>query len=699
MHYLRIPAVVLVSALILAPGSRLLAQTASGELPALEHFSAAIVDPTVNPCDDFYQYADGKWLSAHPIPADQAGWGVGNPLQLWNETLLRETLEKTSAAEGRRTPNEQKVGDFYYACMDEKGIDAHTQEWLRPELERIDSIRSKSDIALEVAHLHQTIPDAWEQGEDQTDAVLLGFSGLPDYDNASRDVAQFDQGGMGLPGRSFYLDQSDKSKEIRGKYLEHIKNILVLSGEKPEPAKADAAVVLEMETALATAAMDPVARRDPKNLNNKMSLAEIRALTPSFDWDRYLEAVHAPATPHYIITAPNFFKSLETLLQQHPLEHWKAYLRWQFLHGSANSLSTAFVNEDFAFFGRTLFGVEQLQPRWRRCVRSVDGNLGEALGEVYVARAFPPQSKQRAVKLVEDIESALAKDIGAQDWMVPETKRQAIEKLHATLNKIGYPDQWRDYSSVQIGRASHLVNRQNATRFEFERWVNKIGKPVDRTEWLMTPPTINAYEDPQTNTINFPAGILQPPFFDPSQDDAVNYGSIGAIIGHEAIHGFDDQGRKFDAQGNLRDWWTSHDAKEYEERGKCIADEYTQMVPEAGVGVKQDGRLTQGEDTADNGGLHLAFMALEAALARQGKDLDTKEKDGLTSRQRFFLAYAFAWCEQLRPEAIRTLVLSDPHSYPKYRVNNVVSNLPEFWQAFGCHAGQKMVRVKACHIW
>jgi endothelin-converting enzyme/putative endopeptidase len=675
------------------------AQSTSADTSALEHFSAGIVDRNVNPCDDFYQYADGKWLAAHPIPADQSGWGIEYPLQLWNEKLLRETLEKTSATEASRTPNEQKVGDFYYACMDEKGIDAHTQEWLKPELERINAMRNKSDIALEVAHLHQSIPGAWVQGDDQSDAALLGFSGLPDYDNASRDVAQFDQGGMGLPARSFYLDQTDKAKEIRRKYLEHIANVLVLSGEKPKAAKADAEAVLEMETALAKAAMDPVARRDPKNLNNKMSLARIKALAPSFDWERYLEAVHAPATPHYIVTAPNFFKSLETLLQQQPLEHWKAYLRWQFLHGSAPALSTAFVNEDFAFYGRTLHGVEQLEPRWRRCVRSVDENLGEALGQVYVERAFPPESKRRAVELVEDIEATLAKDIAAQDWMAPATRNQALEKLHATMNKIGYPDKWRDYSSVDIGRVSHLANRQKAARFEFERWVNKIGKPVDRTEWIMTPPTIDAYEDPQTNTINFPAGILQPPFFDPSQDDAVNYGSIGAVIGHENIHGFDDQGRKYDAVGNLRDWWTAQDGKEYEERGKCIADEYTQMVPEAGMGVKQDGRLTRGEDTADNGGLHLAFMALQSALARQGKDLDTKGQDGLTVRQRFFLAYAFSWCDQLRPEAIRTLVLSDPHSYPRYRVNNVVSNMPEFWQAFGCHAGQKMVRAKACRIW
>jgi endothelin-converting enzyme/putative endopeptidase len=697
MHLLRVQALALLCFLVGGLSAR--AQTPSRQLPALEHFSAAIVDPKLNACDDFYQYADGKWLAAHPIPADQAWWGVSQPLELWNETLLRQILEKAAVVEATRTANEQKVGDFYYACMDEKGIDAHTPEWIRPELERIAAMQSKSEIALVVAHLHRTISGAWEQGDNQTDAALLGFSGLPDYGDASHAVAQFDQGGMGLPGRSFYLDDTAKAREIRAKYLAHIANILVLAGEKREAATAHAAVVLGMETALARAAMDPVARRDPKNLNNKMSLAEVKALAPSFDWDGYLREVQAPATPHYIVTTPNFFKSLETLLAEQPLEHWKVYLRWQFLHGSSMALGTAFVNETFAFYGRTLYGIEQLEPRWRRCVRSADYNLGEALGQVYVARAFPPESKRRAVELVEDIEAALAKDIAAQDWMAAPTQKQALAKLHATLNKIGYPDKWRDYSRLEIGRSSYLANRQNAARFEFQRWVNKIGKPVDRMEWGMTPPTVNAYEDPQTNTINFPAGILQPPFFDPSQDDAVNYGSTGAVIGHETIHGFDDQGRKFDAVGNLRDWWSERDGKEYEARGKCIADEYTQLVPEAGPGVKQDGRMTQGEDTADNGGLHLAFLALQSALARQGKDLDTKEQDGLTPRQRFFLAYAFSWCSQFRPETIRTLVLSDPHSYPKYRVNNVVSNMPEFWQAFGCQPGQRMVRAKACRIW
>jgi endothelin-converting enzyme/putative endopeptidase len=699
MHLRRVQVAALLC--LLAGGSAISvrAQTSSGELPPLEHFNAGLVDTHLDACDDFYQYANGKWLAAHPIPPDQADWSVANPLALWNETLLRETLEKASAPKPSRTSNEQKIGDFYYACMDEKDIDAHTAEWIKPELERINALRNKSDIALEVARLHQTIPGAWEQGDDETDAPLLGFSGLPDYDDASRSVAQFDQGGMALPGRSFYLDETAKAREIRAQYLAHIANILALSGENRVAARADAAVVLEIETALARAAMEPVARRDPKNMNNKMSRAQVKALAPSFDWDRYLEAVHAPATPHFIVTSPNFFKSLETLLERQPLEHWKAYLRWQFLHGSAGALSTAFENESFAFYGHTLFGVEKLEPRWRRCVRSVDGNLGEAFGQVYVARAFPPESKQRALRMVDDIEAALAQDIAAQDWMAPATRRQALAKLHATLNKIGYPDKWRDYSSLQVGRSSHLANRQNAARFEFERWVNKIGKPVDRTEWGMTPPTINAYEDPQTNTLNFPAGILQPPYFDSTQDDAVNYGATGATIGHEAIHGFDDQGRKFDAVGSLRNWWTAEDAEDYEERGKCIAEEYTQLVPEAGPDVKQDGRMTQGEDTADNGGLHLAFMALQAALARQGKNLDTKEQDGLTPRQRFFLSYAFSWCGKYRPESLRTLVLSDPHSYPKYRVNNVVSNMPEFWQAFGCHPGQKMVRAKACRIW
>jgi putative endopeptidase len=454
-----------------------------------------------------------------------------------------------------------------------------------------------------------------------------------------------------------------------------------------------------METQMAKAAMDPVARRDPKNINNKMSLAQVKALTPSFDWDLYLKTVKAPVSPHYVVSSPEFFKNAELMLNQHPVDHWKIYLRWQMLHGNAPSLSDAFVNENFDFFARTLTGAKELQPRWRRCVRAVDGNLGEALGQVYVDQAFPPESKKRVKQLVDDIQSALSQDIDAADWMAPETKKQAHEKLRATLDKIGYPDHWRDYSAVSVARDSYLTNRQHTTNFEYERWVTKIGTPVDRSEWGMTPPTINAYEDPQTNTINFPAGILQPPFFEGQQEDVVNYGAIGAVIGHEIIHGYDDEGRKFDAQGNLRDWWTANDAKEYEERGKCISDQYTQAIPEAGPDVKQDGKLTQGEDTADNGGLHLAFLALQKDLARSGKSLDDKGPDGFTELQRFFMSYAFTWCAQYRPELIRTIVLTNPHSYPKYRVNNVVSNSPEFRKAFNCHEGQKMVHQPSCRVW
>jgi putative endopeptidase len=667
------------------------------ELPKLEHFDVNIVDSKVEPCDDFYKYACGKWLTANPIPADQAAWGPGGPLQIWNETVLFQTLEKASVNAAGRTSNEQKIGDYYYACMDTQGIEAHAREWLKPELERISNLKDERQIAEELAHLHQTIPGAQLQGDDQTNAALLGFTGQPDFDDASRNVAQIDQGGMGLPGRAYYLDSDDKSKEIRKKYLQHVRNILVLAGEKPDQADTDASTVLEIETELARGAMDPIKRRDPKNINNKMSLEQVKALTPSFDWQVYLKLVHAPATPHYIVTSPDFFRNLEVMLHKHPLGHWQAYLRWQMLHGNANTLNEAFVNESFDFNSRTLVGAKQIQPRWRRCVRNVDGNLGEALGQVYVAHAFPPESKQRVLKLVEDVEAAMDKDIQSLDWMAPETKKQAQEKLHATLNKIGYPDQWRNYSGVQVGRESYLINRQHVATFEFQRAVSKIGKPVDRNEWTMTPPTINAYEDPPTNTINFPAGILQPPYFDPSKDDAVNYGAIGGVIGHETIHGFDDQGRKFDAKGNLRDWWTAHDAKEYEVRGKCISDQYTQDIPEAGV--KQNGLMTLGEDTADNGGTRIAFMALQEALARDGKSLDAKGADGVTARERFFLAYAYSWCSDYRPELLRLVVLTDPHSYPRYRVNNALSNMPEFWQTYGCRKGQKMVHENACRVW
>jgi len=449
---------------------------------------------------------------------------------------------------------------------------------------------------------------------------------------------------------------------------------------------------------MAKAQMDNVARRDPKNLNNKMSFEQVQTLTPSFNWKQYTDDIGAqPSAPHYIVTSPEFFKGLEQLIQQHPVDDWKAYLRWHLVHGSAPYLSKAFVDENWDFFSHTLLGSKAQLPRWRRCVRAADRDLGMALGQAYVAVAFPPASKERTVALVHDVEHALDQDITSLDWMQAATKEQAKAKLHAIEDKIGYPSQWRDYSSVKITRDSYLNNVHESTKFEFHRQLNKIGKPVDRAEWTMTPPTINAYYDPQLNTINFPAGILQPPYFDPSLDDAANYGAVGMVIGHEITHGFDDQGRQFDGQGNLRDWWLPEDAKAYEQRDQCIIDEYTQEIPEAGV--KQDGRLTAGEDTADNGGMHLAFAALTNKLQSEGKSLDEKDSDGWTPRQKFFLSYANEWCTQYRPELMRTVVMTNPHSIPKYRVNNVVSNMPEFGQAFSCKAGSAMVRAKQCRVW
>ena len=698
MRTLRLPIIAVL--LGLAGTIRATAQNpaASASAPKLEHFDISLIDKSLDPCQDFYKYACSKWNAANPIPADQVAWGTGSGLQYWNENILREALQKAAAQTGTRTDYEQKIGDYWAACMDESGIEAAGTRDLKPEIERINQMTSKSQLADQVAHIHQAVPGAWEADDNQTRAALLGFSEQQDFDDASRVVAAIDQGGLGLPNRDFYIKDDDKSKEIRSEYASHISKMLTLSGESAQQAAADAKIILAIETAMAQGQMDNVARRDPKNLNNKMTFEQVQALTPSFDWKHYTEVIGAPpSSPHYIVSSPQFFRSLEPLIQQHSVDDWKVYLRWHLVHGSAPYLSKAFVDENWNFYAHTLQGAREQLPRWRRCVRAADRDLGMALGQAYVDAAFPPESKQRTVAMVHDIEHALDQDITTIDWMQPATKEQAKVKLHAIEDKIGYPDHWRDYSSVKIGRNSYVDNVQESTAFEFHRQLNKIGKPVDRAEWTMTPPTINAYYDAQLNTINFPAGILQPPYFDNKMEDPVNYGAIGMVIGHEITHGFDDEGRKFDAQGNLRDWWTPADAKAYDERGQCIADEYTQEIPEAGV--KQNGHLTQGEDTADNGGLRLAFMAVSNKLQSEGKSVDAKEADGWTPRQKFFVSYAYSWCEELRPEFMRTIVLTNPHSIPKYRVNNVVSNMPEFQEAFSCKKGSPMVRANQCRVW
>jgi putative endopeptidase len=683
----------------LNPAATTAAADESKDTPKLEHFDPNSVDKTLNPCDDFYKYACSKWIAANPIPADQVYWSTGSGLDMWNDTVLRETLEASSKNDSGRSLVQQKIGDYWAACMDESGIEAAGVKPIQPELDRIAAIKSKQEITLEIAHLHHLFPGAWSASDNQTNAPFFGFTGGQDYDDASKVVAQIDQGGLSLPNRDYYLNTDDKSVETLKKYRAHVQKMFVLAGESEAQAGSDAAIVLELETALAKPQMDNIKRRDPKNINNKMSLAQIRELAPSIDWSAYLKAVNAPASEHYLVSSPDFFRAENKLLEEHPIEHWKIYMRWQVIHRAAPYLNKAMVDEDFDFFARTLAGQEQNQPRWRRCVHSADRDLGEALGQAYVDRAFPPESRAHTLEMVHAIEHAMHDDIETASWMTPATKEQAIVKLKGIEDKIGYPSHWRDYSSVKITRENYVANVNHASSFEFERWVAKIGKPVDRSEWTMTPPTINAYYDPQLNTINFPAGILQPPFFEKTMDDSVNFGAIGMVIGHELTHGFDDQGRKFDAKGNLRDWWTPEDAKQYDERGKCISEEYTQDVPDAGPGVKQNGLLTQGEDTADNGGIHLALFALEAELKKEGKSLDDKGPDGWTYRQRFFLANAYSWCANVRPEVARLIVTTDPHSMPVFRIDNVVSNMSEFAQAFGCKAGQKMVRANACRVW
>ena len=666
--------------------------------PPLVHFDPSLVDSSVDPCTDWYAHVCSRWMAANPIPAAEATWGTVSNLEIWNDTVLRNALEKASRADAQRSSTEQKIGDYWAACVDEPGIESAASSPVAGDLARIGAIGSKRAIAGEIARLHASVPGAsggLTTYDNHTPAALFGFGPIQDYRDSTQVVANLDQGGMGLPSRDFYLSDDAKMKERRQKYLEHVETLFRLAGASEQRAHTDGAAVLRIETALARAAMDVVKRRDPANVNNVRSLAEVRSVAPSFDWKAYLAAVQAPSPKHVIVSSPDFLRGLEQVLKKEPLEAWKAYLRWWTLHGNARYLSKPFVDADFAF-QRTLSGAEELLPRWRRCVAWADRDLGEAVGQAYVEVAFPQESKARAQLLVKAVEGALGQSIQQNDWMSPATKAQAQDKLGAIEDKIGYPDRWRDYSALAIGRTGLVQNVHASAAFELRRQLAKIDRPVDRAEWIATPPTVNAWYDPQLNTINFPAGILQPPFFDQRMGDA-NFGAIGMIIGHEIVHGFDDQGRKFDAKGNLRDWWTPEDARRYEERGKCISDEYTQEIPD--LGVKQNGLLTQGEDTADNGGMRLAYAAMASTLAAHGGSPEAKGPDGLTNAQRFFVAHAFGWCSNVRPEIARTIVATNPHSLPKYRVNNVVANMPEFAQAFGCKKGQPMVRENACRIW
>ncbi|HEY2472280.1 MAG TPA: M13 family metallopeptidase [Terracidiphilus sp.] len=670
----------------------------SQETPVqLQHVDVTNVDTSANPCENFYQYTCGKLNAANPIPPDEIFWGVGSELQKWNDQVLRGILEKNQAANPSRTPNEQKIGDFYATCIGQSTEKKNDLATIQPLLERIQGMHDKRDIAPVLAALHSSFGRSWSGSDNQTPAPLFGFGQQPDYNDVTHVIGGLDQGGLGLPNRDFYLKDDDASKKIREEYTKLIQALLQLGGTSAAKAAIDATTILRLETTMAKAQMDNITRRDPNKVNNRFPPAQLKTLVPNFDWDAYMNALGAPVVPLYEVSSPEFFRALNQQLAQEDLATWKAYLRWHLLLDASGALGNQWRDAQFAF-QRVLTGQEQQPPDWRRCSNAVDAYLGEALGQVYVAQVFPPDSKERARKMVKNIESAMGRDIDAVTWMQPATKREAHLKLAAVVDKIGYPDKWIDYSTLSITRESHAANVERATAFELKRQLAMIGLPLDRAQWLMTPPTVDAYEEPQTNTINFPAGILQPVYFDASQDDVINYGAEGAVVGHELTHDFDDQGRKFDVKGNLRDWWTAQDAKEYDQRGACIAKEYTGPVP--GIsGVEQNGKLTQGEDTADNGGIYLALSALVEDLKQHGKTLDDKDEHGLTSLQRFFIAFGTSWCDQIRPEAAKTLIMTNPHSVPLLRVNNVVGNMPEFEKAFNCKTGQPEVHATRCRVW
>ena len=646
------------------------------------HFDVNLLDRSVNPCQDFYQYSCGTWMKDNPIPADQSRWGRFSELEERNRDVLHEILEAAAKPDPKRDADTQRIGDYYAACMDVAAIDAKGLAPLQPELNRIRDLQDKGQLAAEVAHLHRTGMSA-----------LFEFGSGQDFKNSSEVIAQADQGGIGLPDRDYYLKDDQQSKDIRQKYLAHVQRMLELAGEPADKAKADAATVMRIETDLAKGSLDRVSRRDPEKVYHRMNKQELSTLDPDFRWAEYFTDSGAPSFQEINVAWPDFFKSLNATIDSTSLDDWKTYLRWHLLHSEAPLLPTAFVDENFSFYGKTLTGATELRPRWKRCVDFTDNELGDALGKKFVEKTFGTQGKQRTLQMVGAIEKAMGQDLQQITWMTPATKQQAEIKLKAVTNKIGYPDKWKDYSSVQIKRDDPIGNGMRADQFEFERQLMKIGKPVDRTEWSMTPPTVNAYYDPLMNNINFPAGILQPPFYDNTMDDAVNYGAIGMVIGHELTHAFDDQGRQFDAKGNLRDWWTPADAKAFEERTACLVQEYSSFTPVDDAHL--NGKLTLGENTADNGGARIALMALMNTLAGH----EQKKIDGFTPQQRFFLAFGQIWCENQRPESLRLRVQTDPHSPARFRVNGVVRNMPEFQKAFSCQAGQPMVAANACRVW
>jgi endothelin-converting enzyme/putative endopeptidase len=658
---------------------------AQQELAPIPGFDRGLMDTTADPCADFYRYACGKFAEKYPVPADLPVYDQFENLQEYNTQLLHGILEKAAKPVPTRTPNEQKIGDYYASCMDTDAINAAGLGPLQAELDRISSLKDKKDLPALLAHYQMIDVNAF-----------FSVGSQQDYQDATKEIAVVDQGGLGLPEKDYYLRTDPKSVQLQKEYVRHLANLLILYKEPAVKAMAEANAIMAMETAMAKVSMGNVERRDPLKVYHIETVATLTKDSPLLDWEEVFKDIHAPAITSLNVASPGFITALNGIVQQTDISVIREYLLVHLLDSFAMRLPAAFDDEHFDFYGRKLAGVPQQQPRWKRCVSATDSALGEALGQVYVEKYFAGDSKQQTLDMVQAIEAAMAQDLASLDWMSAETKAKAKAKLDLITNKIGYPNQWRDYSRLTIERSDALGNAMRAREFESARQISKIGKPVDKNEWEMSPPTVNAYYDPSMNNINFPAGILQPPFYDHSMPQQVNDGHIGAIVGHELTHGFDDEGALFDGHGNLKNWWTPEDKKQFDQRTACIANEYSSFVAVDDLHV--NGKLTLGEDTADNGGIRLAYMALAAYAQQHGLDI-TKKAGEYTPEQQFFIGYAQNWCSNARPEFTRLLVNSDPHPPDRFRANGVVQNMPEFAHAFQCKAGQPMAPVHRCRVW